>query len=177
MEEGHVLPLSAGGCYAMARTDTGFLAAARTRDATAATGWSATTLARYYTPLDALVPLEDVPLNSSAAHAPTIYRSALKSSRGPFTPKRHPSGVPLLLFYNTHGTQRNPYFISAAVEDPHGELLWGQPELALFDPSYRDTARTRRPPAQRHPMRTRTRRPPAHCPAAHWPRAPCPRAH
>ena len=134
MEEGHLLPLRRGGCVAMARTDKGFLAAAKTSDSTAAAGWGPTALARYWDPRRAdaeLVELEDIPL----AAANTTYRTALKSERGPFTPKLHPSGSWLLLFYNSMAG-RDPYFLTAGVEDDDGNVLWGQPELAMYDPRY-----------------------------------------
>jgi hypothetical protein len=49
MEEGHVLPLQhSAGFYAMARTDRGYLAAARTASHTGDRGWTPTTLAQYF---------------------------------------------------------------------------------------------------------------------------------
>ena len=133
MEEGHLLPLSRGGCVAMARTDKGFLAAAKTNDSSAAAGWAPTGLARYWDPrrADGLVALDDIALPKANA----TYRTALKSERGPFTPKLHPSGSWLLLFYDSMNG-RDPYFLSAGVEDDDGNVLWAQPEIAMYDPRY-----------------------------------------
>ena len=129
MEEGHLLPLAAG-CAAMARTDKGFLAFARTADRSAASGWAATELARYWAPAPATAPLlalPDLPLTdvapsgcgvppgrastcrcAAASGCSATYRTALKNERGPFTPRRHPSGAWLLLFSSAapRGTAR-----------------------------------------------------------------------
>jgi hypothetical protein len=146
MEEGHLLPLARGGCYAMARTDKGFLAAAWTADSTAAKGWAPTGLARYWNPRTQLgstmEALEDIPLTSPAPLVPTQvpplvpplthYATALKNSRGPFTPKRQPNGQYLLIWYNNN-YMRDPYFLSAGREAADGQILWSQPEVGLYD--------------------------------------------
>lgn len=152
MEEGHVLPLQLShGFYAMARTQRGYLAAAKTSSPTAANGWGSTFLARYYDnscshlPLAPsagatrqIRPLGDVrdPKNHY------IFRAGLKSPRGPFTPKllEHQDGEEtgryLLIYYNNHGAARNPYWLSVGLETEDGEILWSQPELVVYD---RDT--------------------------------------
>ena len=79
----------------MGRTDKGVIAASWTSDSTAASGWlddgAGTRLARYWNP--------DTPVGSPAATLRdinntdgSIYVTALKSLRGPFTPKRQPNG-------------------------------------------------------------------------------------
>ena len=143
MEEGHLLPLQRGGCYAMARTDKGFIAAAQTNDSTAASGWTPTKLARFWDPRTAVgtppKALADIPLATSRYeyNAPStdhilIYATGLKNSRGPFTPKRQPNGQYLLIWYNNQA-DRDPYFLAAGVEAEDGSILWSQPELVLFD--------------------------------------------
>jgi hypothetical protein len=183
MEEGHLVPMHNGGCYAMARTDKGFLAAAWTKDPTAAAGWQPTALARYWDPRgkvgDPMAPLLDIPLAAAAElstrtklagaitnlsqSAARVYSTALKNSRGPFTPKRQPNGQYLLIWYNNRAS-RDPYFLSAGREvavavtagsatanaasnattitttttsssssDQQFQILWSQPELVLYD--------------------------------------------
>ena len=172
MEEGHVLPLQrSAGFYAMARTQRGYLAAAKTASPDGASGWGPTAWARYWDnsrshlpaapaagaaapPSSQLRPLGDVrdPKNDR------IFRGGLKSPRGPFTPKallhyqlpstRRPHGRTtadededgaavtgryLLIYYNNHGAARNPYWLSVGMETDLGEILWSQPELAVYD--------------------------------------------
>ena len=138
MEEGHVLPLAptaddglpdaaSAGVYAMARTDKGFIAAASTSDATAQEGWSAAGVARYWDPrrrVGDIALLDDLPQYG--------YLTGLKNERGPFTPKRQPNGMYLLIFYNCKSNHRDPYFLSAGLQH-EGAILWSQPELVLFD--------------------------------------------
>jgi len=150
MEEGHVLPLQfSHGFYAMARTQRGYLAAARTSSPTPVDGWGSTFLARYWdnscshlsvasSPgATRIRPLGDVrdPKNHY------IFHAGLKSPRGPFTPKllEHQGaerGRYLLIYYNNHGAARNPYWLSVGLETEDGEILWSQPELVVYD---RDT--------------------------------------
>lgn len=134
----------------MGRTDKGFLAAAWTADATAASGWMPTTLARYWDPRKPLgapvSALQDIPLMtevtaSTTASTPaspmasatttTSYVTALKNSRGPFTPKLQPNGMYLIIWYNNQA-MRDPYFLSAGVEALDGQILWSQPEVAVY---------------------------------------------
>lgn len=144
MEEGHVLFLKSSGAYSMARTDRGYIAAAATSDPTARGGWEPTELARYWDPrrpLPVTIPLADIKLpnrSNAMAALPSIYHTALKNERGPFTPKLHSSGLHLLIFYNVLASHRNPYFLSAGLEvlpESGGAaiLAWSQPELVLYD--------------------------------------------
>eukprot|EP00750_Incisomonas_marina_P005501 INCI13973.2.p1 GENE.INCI13973.2~~INCI13973.2.p1 ORF type:complete len:542 (+),score=83.83 INCI13973.2:990-2615(+) len=153
MEEGHLVPrVARGGCYTMARTDKGFIAASWTADSTGSSGWlgegAETKLARYWdprTPVDAAAtPLLDINFSSSLLAHPlsgvTSYATALKSLRGPFTPKHQPNGQYLLIFYNNNAA-RDPYFLSAGIEsEADGQILWGQPELGLYDRVHVGTA-------------------------------------
>ena len=101
----------------MARTDKGFIAASWTADSTGSSGWlgegAETKLARYWdprTPVDAAAtPLLDINFSSSLLAHPlsgvTSYATALKSLRGPFTPKHQPNGQYLLIFYNNNAAR------------------------------------------------------------------------
>ena len=139
-EEAHILPLAAGGYWTVGRTSQGYLGAAQTADPTAGAGWSATGFATYYDPLRA--PSVIVPMGGRAMPATTSaaakHGTGLKSPRGPLQPKRFTNGMYLLLYYNNMGRSgegRNPYWLSAGLEpsDAGGEILWSQPEIALFD--------------------------------------------
>lgn len=152
MEEGHYLPLTSvpNRAVVMARTSMGFLAAA-TRDGLLQPigGDDHTRVARYWnntvsgnigTPL---VPLSNV----TAQDGKRVLRSGVKHPRGPFTPKQLAPGVWLMLYYNNGGGGwygRDPYFLSCGREvngtfGPTGlpEILWSQPEIALYDREYR----------------------------------------
>jgi len=118
MEEGHVVPLAGSpGCFALARTAQGFLAAAATADPTCAGGWGQTGFARFW------------------SATPVLTNRALKNPRGPVQLRRMAGGRYLLLFYynsNLDFSSRNPYFIAAGREEG-GEVRFSQPEVALYD--------------------------------------------
>eukprot|EP00941_MAST-03F_sp_MAST-3F-sp1_P001473 g1473.t1 len=148
MEEGHILPLTSGGFYAMGRTDRGFLAAASTKDHTAASNWTVTGFARYWNSTlsnSKLTYLNDIKDPATKQ----IFVSGLKSPRGPLTPKQiepNPQFLEygngnryLLLFYNNRAPRavnRDPYFLSAGIETKEGIILWSQPEVIIYDKSF-----------------------------------------
>jgi hypothetical protein len=125
-EEAHIVPLAGGGFFSLCRTTVGYLGAAKTADATGATGWSPGTFASYWRAL------------------PAAAGALLKNSQGPITLKRFDSrgGRYLLLFYfngipgyrNPDGRRpsRNPYFLASGWEED-GEVRFSQPEIALYD--------------------------------------------
>ena len=59
--------------------------------------------------------------------------------------------------YNSH---RNPYFLSSGLEDGHGQILWSQPEVALYDRLYHGGAHVNAHVHEDSPNRT-----PPRCPA------------
>lgn len=148
MEEGHVLPLPAGGgFYVVARTSQGYLAAAHTADPTARAGWTPTEYAQY---LDQRSPAQRPrPLVGNG--------TALKNPRAPITMKTFQEGRRALMLYNnnhcmvdsgyfcpTHPRRppftepprygaRDPYFLTAGTAVPGHGWLWSQPELVLYD--------------------------------------------
>ena len=160
-EECHILPLAGtSGHYACGRTAQGFLGASYTPDPTARSGWAPTEYAQYFDPLRG--PEAIVPQRPSARGL-----SGLKHPRGPLLLKQAPGhpGRYLLLYFNqnpygtagsfsksnetnygmpyqpsTSGSQRNPYWLAAGIEEcgepcsgsMTGTVLWSQPEIALF---------------------------------------------
>lgn len=127
-EEAHIVPLASGGFFTLCRTNVGYLGTSATADATASAGWSTSTFARYWSAL------------------PAAAGSLLKNPEGPITLKRFDSrgGRFLLLYYNNalpgycsggSGSTRpcrNPVWLASGREEG-GEVLFSQPELALFD--------------------------------------------
>eukprot|EP01052_Picozoa_sp_SAG31_P019126 SAG31_NODE_1383_length_8578_cov_3.660573_11_plen_566_part_00 len=139
LEEAHIVPLLAGGFYAVGRTSQGYLAAAYT-DKPGPSSWprSSATYAAYWDPrTSAAGKLHAIPVAKRVRHSGSPGYG-LKNPRGPITPKRMANGMYLLLFYNNAGSQfgqRDPYWLTCGHEVPgtdHG-ILWSQPEIVLYD--------------------------------------------
>ena len=128
-EEAHVVQLATqAGVFQLARTSSGFLGAASTRDDSGARGWGPSHFATF-----------------SARGLPSAQGRKLKNPEGPITLKRFSNGKYLLLFYfnsvagylpprsnsSTLRNPRNPYFLSAGWEEADGEVRFSQPEVAL----------------------------------------------
>ncbi|XP_065833613.1 uncharacterized protein [Oscarella lobularis] len=123
-EEGHILPLSTGGFYAVFRTTQGYLGASCSPAGMHASHWNPPSFAEYW---------DSTPQK----------RLYLKNPRGPITMKQFSNGMYLLLYYNngeTGFTSRNPYWLSSGILNSSGDgILWSQPEIILYerDPSGR----------------------------------------
>lgn len=128
------MPLySSPGMYLLGRTAQGYLACSSTKDPTGSGGWRNTTWAKYW----------NVTLAGEhfATGVPDLQPMAggLKNPTGPITVRRMANGQHLLLYYNNFargsGYNRNPYWLAAGIETA-GELLFSQPEVALYYAAY-----------------------------------------